>query len=139
MIQVDGTAPEMSPSSDVTPTVRESSETLYLAYRRSPRAAREDACAVIRFVGVCDWHYGYPNDEGLDAHPLYGLGLKSYEFHVTPVANHGERAWVATFHDGTLTVFARAMDVLAAAQPGDPPSAIRSLLGDGPTRRLDDV
>jgi hypothetical protein len=58
---------------------------------------------------------------------------------VTPVATHGERAWVATFHDGTFTVYARGMEVIAAAQPGDPPSGIRSLLGDGPTRLLDAV
>lgn len=137
MIEVDSTVPEMSASSAVGPTVREVGDTLYLAYRLSYRAAPDDASALIRFTSVRDWHYGYPNDEGLDAHPLHGLGLEPYEFHVTPVASFGVRAWVATFHEGTFTVFAHGMDVLAAAQPGDPPSAIRSILGDGPTRPLD--
>jgi hypothetical protein len=57
---------------------------------------------------------------------------------VTPIASHGERAWIATFHDGTLTVYARSMNVVAKAQAGDPSAAIRSLLGDGLTRNLDD-
>ena len=139
MIDVDGTAPKMSPSSDVAPTVCESGDTLQLAYRLPARVSASDACAVIRFVGVRDWHYGYPNDEGLDSHPLYGLGLRLYEFHVTPVASHGERCWVATFHEGTFTVYAQQMEVLAERQAGDPPSAIRSLLGDGSTRALDDA
>jgi hypothetical protein len=139
MIDVDDTAPQMSASSDVAPTVRESGETLYLAYRLSRHASASDACAVIRFDGVREWHYGYPNDEGLDFHPLYGLGLEPYQFHVGQDASHGERVWVATFHEGTLTVYARRMELLAAAHPSDPPKAIRSLLGEGPTRGLDDV
>ena len=137
MINIDETAPEMSPSSDVAPTVRESGDTLHLAYRLSARVSSSDSSAVMRFIGVRGWHYGYPNDEGLDSHPLYGLGLRPYQFHVTPVASHGDRAWVATFHEGTLTVYALQMEVLAVAHPDDPPDAIRSLLGDGPTRGLD--
>jgi hypothetical protein len=134
MIKIDETVPKMSPSSAVAPTVRESGGSLCLAFRLP--CAEKDVSAVLRFTDVRDWHYGYPNDEGLDSHPLYGLGLKFYEFHVTPVATHGERAWIATFHDGTFTVYARSMDVIAQAQSGEPSSAIRSLLGDGPTREL---
>jgi hypothetical protein len=52
------------------------------------------------FFGVRDWHYGNPNDEALDAHPLYGRGLTPYDFHRTLIVAHGERAWIATFHDG---------------------------------------
>lgn len=58
---------------------------------------------------------------------------------MTPVADHGERAWVATFHDGTLTVFGNRVDVITSEFHGDPVSAIRSLLGDGPARNLDEV
>jgi hypothetical protein len=128
----------MTTASGVDPTVRESGDDLYLVYLLWSTIGERDVSAVLRFTGVCDWHYGYPNDEGLDSHPLYGLGLEQYEFHVTPIASHGERAWIATFHDGTLTVYARSMKVVAKAQAGDPSAAIRSLLGDGLTRNLDD-
>lgn len=137
MIEVDPTIPKMSSSSAVAPTVRETKDTLHLAYRLPQPDSGQDVCAVVRFRRVRDWHYGYPNDEGLDSHPLYGLGLRFYEFHVTPVANHGERAWVATFHDGTLTVFASHLDVVCPEFEGDPARAVRSLLGDGPARNLD--
>ena len=137
MIEVDRGFPVMSPDSAVAPTVRETGDALILAYRLPLPDSGEDACAVVRFGGVRDWHYGYPNDEGLDSHPLYGMGLSFYEFHVTPVAHHGERAWVATFHDGTLTVFANSLDVISPKFHGDPASAIRALFGDGPARDLD--
>lgn len=137
MIEVDSSVPRMSSASDVAPTLCQSGDTVHLAYRIPCPASGQDTSAVVRFAGVRGWHYGYPNDEGLDAHPLYGHGLRPYEFHVTPVSHHGERAWVATFHDGTLTLFAASLDVVAPAFRGDPASAIRSLLGDAPARNLD--
>jgi hypothetical protein len=133
MIEVDPGIPLMSSSSDVAPTIRESGTTLHLAFR----LPSEDS-ALLSFVDVCDWHYGYPNDEALDAHPLCGLGLTPYNFHRTPVAHHGERAWIATFHDGTLTVFARDLKVVEAAHAGSPGDTIRTLIGEGPVRSLDD-
>lgn len=138
MIYVDSTVPRMACSSDVAPTVRASGDTLHLAYRVSHDVSSRDVCAVIRFLGVRDWHQGYPNDEALDSHPLHGHGLEQYQFHVSSVATHGERAWVATFHDGTLTVYADRMEVLATVQANDPPNALRAVLGAGPTQGLDD-
>lgn len=78
MIEVDPGIPLMSSSSDVAPTIRESGTTLHLAFR----LPSEDS-ALLSFIDVCDWHYGYPNDEALDAHPLYGFGLTPYNFHRT--------------------------------------------------------
>jgi len=127
----------MSASSDVAPTVRESDGTLHLAFRVASSSLDEDRSAVVSFFGVRDWHYGYPNDEALDAHPLYGHGLKHYQFHRTPIAGHGERAWIATFHDGTFTIFARDLKVVCSGHLGDPRSALLKLLGDGPASNLD--
>ena len=133
MIELDTSIPKMSASSAVSPTVREVGSILHLAFF----AAGDDTSVVLRFSDVRGWHYGYPNDEGLDSHPLYGHGLEPYEFHVTPVAHHGERAWIGTFHDGTLTVFATSADVTTSSYPGDPSSAIDSIAGDGLNRELD--
>lgn len=133
MIEIDRSIPEMSPSSAVCPTTREVGATLHLAFL----APREEHSVLLRFHEVRDWHYGYPNDEGLDSHPLYGHGLEPYHFHVTPIAGHGERAWVATFHDGTLTVFAESVAVMEARYPGEPLEVLNSALGPGPNRELD--
>ena len=83
--------------------------------------------AVLHFEGVLYYAMGYPNDEVLNAHPLYANGLGFYSFHV--VANSpliadldrrnqvhdphvaGDymkrfRHWIVTFHDETLEVVA---------------------------------
>jgi hypothetical protein len=133
MIDVDATLPKMSASSAASPTVRQDEKSVALAYYM----ARDEASAVVRFRGVRDWTYGYPNDEGLDAHPLHGLGLAHYEFHVTPMASHGERAWIATFHDGTFTVYADAVEVLVHDYAGHPSDALDAALGKGANRMLD--
>jgi len=86
---------------------------------------------------VVSWHYGYPNDERLSAHPLYGLGLEFYAFHVTPPGRHGERAWVATFHEGTLTIYAKSVHVVAPAVVGPPSAALDRSCGMGENKPLD--
>lgn len=93
--------------------------------------------ALVQFEGLLDWHYGYPNDEGLDAHPLYGTGLRVYEFHEYPVASHGERAWIITFHEGTMTVYAKSISVLLDSFDGTPAESINTHLGDGNNHCLD--
>lgn len=132
MIEVDRRVPQMSSGSGVAPKVCELPGMLHLAFL----VGTGDASAVLTFTGVRDWHYGYPNDEALDAHPLYGLGLKPYPFHVTPLARHGERAWVATFHDGTLTVFAADLKVVSSGHPDEPGNALVNVLGAGVVRDL---
>ena len=133
MIEIDPSIPEMSPDSAVFPTARQVESALYLAFYR-PRC---DVSVVLRFNGLRDWVYGYPNDEALDAHPLYGQGLEFYEFHRGPVGHFGERVWIATFHDGTLTVYAESVDVLSDDFSGAPWDAIDEQLGAGKNRVLD--
>ncbi len=134
MKRLSETIPDMSASSDVSPTVRVLDGALFLAYFLAPD---EESSALIQFDGLLDWHYGYPNDEGLDAHPLHGAGLRAYEFHECHVARHGERAWIMTFHDGTLTVYAKTISVVQHSYIGSPAAAINTFLGKGNNRCLD--
>jgi hypothetical protein len=83
--------------------------------------------AILHFEGVLCYGMGYPNDEALDAHPLYENGLGFYGFHVVEnspsIADlvrrnqvHDRhvagsyvklfRHWIITFHDETLEVIA---------------------------------
>lgn len=59
--------------------------------------------------------------------------------HSRTKSNGPNRAWDATLPDDTLTVFARDLKVLAFAHLGDPSSAIRTLIGEGPVRSLDET
>lgn len=132
---VDRTFPLMDASSAVAPTVRESGETLDLAYYR-PGC---ESSAVVRFSGVARWSYGYPNDEGLSEHPLYGRGLKYYEFHAVPSEPSSDLIrWIATFHDGTFEVEASAVTVVAK-ELGDcgPFKALSQFGAPGEIRQLD--
>ncbi len=132
MITFDRSFPKMTASSGETLTVRETARTLIIAYF----LYSGNLSGVVQFEDVRDWTYGYPNDEGLDAHPLYGLGLEPYEFHVTPEAVHGEKCWIATFHDGTMTVYAGSTRILAKDFPGSPLEALDSICGPGENRVL---
>ena len=84
--------------------------------------------AILYFEGVLYYAMGYPNDEALNAHPLYASGLGFYGFHVVEnsplIADLDHRNqihkqhvagaymkrfchWIITFHDDTLEVVAR--------------------------------
>ena len=87
--------------------------------------------AVVKFADVLQHIFGYPNDEALGGHPLYELGLTFYAFNVVkdspyidelnkrnasmfPGNNtmYGDYShWVVTFHDDTLEVVARTVEV----------------------------
>jgi len=130
--------PLMDSSSAVFPTIRTNGDVLYLAYYL-PGCCDS---AVVAFHGVSSWSYGGPNDEGLHTHPQWGHGLEFYAFHeVTPVPQHGERHWIATFHDGTFDVVATgAPEVCGSRVEGCSPSeALNKLLGVGQTKVLDEV
>lgn len=88
---------------------------------------------------------GYPNDEALNAHPLYAIGLGFYGFHVVEnsplIADldrrdqvHGQhvagdymkrfRHWIITFHDETLEVVARNAHFVRTSEK-EPSLAVR--------------
>src|SRR6266481_4895007 len=84
--------------------------------------------AVLHFDGVLYYAMGYPNDEALNAHPLYANGLGFYGFYVikdSPLIAELDRRnqihkrhvagsyierfhhWIISFHDETLEVVAK--------------------------------
>ena len=79
---------------------------------RSLRRAPDEASgAVLRFDGVPEYHFGAPNDERLNEHPLHPVGLGFYGFYEAVgsdrlVGRAGKRHWIITFHDETLEVLA---------------------------------
>ena len=124
----------MSASSAVLPTVRVLENSLGVAYYLPDCTSS----AVVRFDGVTNWSYDYPNDEGLAEHPFWGHGLTFYEFHKWTANDTGLNTWIATFHDGTLTVEALSFQVLCDSVALSPWEAINEIMGVGPNRVLDD-
>ena len=126
----------MDASSAVYPTVRESDGELHLAYFL-PRC---ESSAIVRFLGVRKWNYGGPNDEGLGLHPLYGQGLRHYEFHAVPTDPPSELTrWIGTFHEGTLEVEALEVAVVTAKLDGyGPAKALAHFSVPGNSNSLDE-
>ena len=110
MIVVDEALPKMTASSAGL-ALRRDGDTLWLAYLL---AGDESGYAVVRFDGVDRHTFGPPNDERLHHHPLWNQGLNFYQFHRVADAPPGKTHWIATFHDGTLDVFASICRVVAA-------------------------
>lgn len=133
-VLVNDTLPKMSTSSAVYPTARVVGESLVIAYF----LWASDNSAVIRFNGVKDWGYGYPNDEGLTEHPLWNKGLTSYEFHEVRPAEGDVCQWIGTFHDGTLTVRAKSVEVIDEQVELEPWTAIDARLAEYKPRPASD-
>ena len=95
--------------------------------------AHEGAVRIAEFVGCMSVRFGFPNDEVLGGHPLYGRGLQFYAAHEvvesswlselrrievhhhpqslpTPFAE--SRHFLLAFHDSTLEAIARDVVVL---------------------------
>ena len=124
----------MDASSAVNPTVRVVGDSVVVAYHL-PRC---NASAVIRFNGVKDWAYGHPNDEALQEHPLWGRGLTFYEFHQVRPSEGDVVQWIGTFHDGTLTVLAKSVEVVDGQIASEPVAAINARFGPGENKVLDE-
>lgn len=120
MISIDPSVPPMSVVA--MEACLEAGTSLLVAYIAS---GDPDRVALIRFAHMRDWHLGYPNDEAIEAHPLHGHGLELYAFHVTGTNSFGERCWIATFKEQTLTVYARWVNVLSVEPGADPAATLR--------------
>jgi hypothetical protein len=106
--------------------------TLFAFYRWEDGSS-EDAVQTAEFVGCTSVTFGFPNDEALQGHPLWGRGLEFYALHeveesswldgvrsiekahpdslaVLPFAD--TRHFVLTFHDTTLEALARQIIAL---------------------------
>ena len=135
LVQVERSLPAMDASSAVFPTVREIANSLVLAYYLAPDC---DKSALVQFDEVGIWTYGYPNDEGLHQHPLYRNGLKYYEFHRIDSNDDYPFNWIATFHDGTLSLQASDVRVLEQSMALSPWELIDYQFGVGENRILDE-
>jgi hypothetical protein len=111
-------APQMETGAP-TPAIRAKEGTLTLAYR-----TQSDEFAVIRFEGVHQHTFGYPNDEALGRHPLYSPEIHLYAFNEvldSPYLQELDRRnavsfpdrragftelkhWLIAFHDETLEI-----------------------------------
>lgn len=101
---------------------------LTCAYVIGSTHSQSGSTAILHFDGVLYYAMGYPNDEVLEAHPLYVNGLRFCAFHVvenSPLIADLDRRnqvhqrhvagayvnrfrhWIITFHDETLEVVAR--------------------------------
>jgi hypothetical protein len=125
----------MDSGSGVLPTARIVGDSLVVAYHL--RGC--DGSAAIRFYGVNDWAYGYPNDEGLQEHPLWGKGFTFHEFHELRLTASDVVQWIGTFHDGTLTVHAKSVEVVDEQVTSEPWTAIDARFGPGDNRILDET
>jgi len=100
---------------------------LTCAYVIGATHSESGSTAVLHFEGVLYYAMGYPNDEALNAHPLFAKGLGLYDFHVvenSPLIADLDRRnqvherhvggdymkrfrhWIITFRDETLEVVA---------------------------------
>jgi hypothetical protein len=68
---------------------------------------------VLRFDEVVNLSIGPPSDERLNQHPLFGRGLKYYEFHRLMLADGQPQRWIVTFHDETLEAEASRADFVS--------------------------
>jgi len=119
------------------PAIRKEGDCLWVAYVcRNPEFPGWDSgaaaqhpgfaiyCALLRFDGVTDYHFGAPNDERLHAHPLYPVGLSFYGFYEAHGTSRlaerkGKKHWIITFHDETLEVVADSAHVVSSRIEGE--------------------
>lgn len=112
------------------PVIRMADSGLFLAYIVSIPELNDqpEEYAVVKFEGVLQYIFGYPNDEALSAHPLYEAGLRFYAFNEIFESHYvaelgrrnaknfpgtesrfsGFRHWLVAFHDETLEVIAQS-------------------------------
>jgi hypothetical protein len=91
-------------------------------------------CALLRFDGVIDYHFGAPSDEKLWSHPLYSVGLRQYGFYEVSgtsrlVGQNGKKHWIITFHDEALEVVADSAHVVQARIEGEDTHAALEITG----------
>ena len=108
---------------------------LFVAYILSESFEENEVFGVVRFKGVMQHTFGYPNDEALGAHPLYESGLNFYSFNYIEgspyIKELDERNstifpdskgaycrrfkhWVVTFHDETLEVIGSSVEFVGS-------------------------
>lgn len=102
---------------------------LFAFYRGGPEVEDDMEVQVAEFVGYTSVRFGFPNDEAVHGHPLWGAGLDFYAVHevhdsewveqLRAIERHHPQSlavpfsdskhYVLTFHDSTLEAVARAI------------------------------
>jgi hypothetical protein len=142
-------APQMETGAPM-PTIIADGRNLFVAYfvaSSANAASDEDSYAVIRFSGVLQHTFGYPNEDAMAHHPLYKRGLQAYAFneithspHVNAIAERNSaiftnskshilscKHWIVTFHDETLEVVGDKAECLGTTLADSPYDAIAML------------
>ncbi len=130
-----------------SPAIHAADGTLVVAYRVAEPAAGafQEGFALVQFTGVLQHTFGYPNDEALAGHPLFGAGLSLYAFNevvrspyvVELGARNAKsfpdseprftqlRHWIVTFHDETLEVVGTSIGYLESVSSSSAREALR--------------
>ena len=140
LVPIEPPLPEAEPGSP-SPRLVASPFEAAVAYWTSVRSGGP-AVALVRFAGA-SIYLAPPNDEALEGHPLYSLGLQPYEFAEVltspwiaamerrnrvhdlhnPAGFSGLRHFILPFHDSTFECVARSYDA-SVTEAGDPASAL---------------
>ena len=142
-------APQMDTGAPMPSIVVDDRE-LYVGYIvRDSESVDGASYAVVRFSGVSQHTFGYPNDEALDGHPLYTFGLAFYAFN--EIANSPclkelaarnakshpgseprflrRKHWIVSFHDETLEVIGDSVEFIGTVVARSASEAISTVRG----------
>jgi len=127
-------APSMDAGAPM-PGILSADSDLFVAYILSESNEQNEVFRVVKYEGVLQHTFGYPNDEALGAHPLYKFGLKYYSFNIvdnSPYLKELDKRnssifpeskgaycerfqhWIATFHDETLEVIGSSVEFVGS-------------------------
>jgi hypothetical protein len=133
-----GCFPELAVSGPVVMATDERLVFSFNATRPTPGGLRDDAGrAVVRVSPCLAFKFGYPNDEALPGHPLYQRGFEGVavykvldsswiaelarqnrvRFPTSDVSAWGMRHFLFSFHESTLEVLGRGLDVSISDEP----------------------
>jgi len=134
------------------PCVYSNESNLFVSYIVStPTHEDDEEFAIVKFEGVLQFTFGYPNDEAFGAHPLYNLGLKFHSFNVvnnSPYLKELDKRnssifpdskgaycarfkhWVVPFHDETLEVVGSSVKFVGLETALNGQEALSRFIGD---------
>jgi hypothetical protein len=139
VVELDiGCLPELAVSGPVVMATDEQLVFSFNATRRSPDGRLADAGRAVIKVSPClAFRFGHPNDEALPGHPLYERGFDGtavceviesswiaeltrqnrVQFPHSDLSRWGVRHFLFSFHESTLEVLGRGLDVLVSDEP----------------------
>ena len=131
------------------PSILSIESDLFVSYIISTENEKNELYAIVKFSGVMQHTFGYPNDEALGAHPLYDSGLEFYSFNLvenspylkelddrnSSIFPEGKgmycerfKHYIVTFHDETLEVIASSISYMTSESAENSHEAISKYL-----------